>query len=81
MEYVPIPNEILVAAIKVSKATKKPVEIGNGAIRVLSERKPTFKRNGKRLILSNGPSFHQDYLFSAYATIDEVASTVIWTIS
>jgi hypothetical protein len=58
--------------IAVAKKFNRPISIDwvNRKIEVLSATKPTFKKNGERLILSSGPAFHRDIL----GVIAEVAS-------
>lgn len=39
------------------------IDWGNRRVMVLSESIPTYKKDGTRLMLSDGPASHQEYLF------------------
>lgn len=75
MQDVIIPVEVLEAAIKASREYSRPVEATWDGLRILSEPRPTMK-NGKRLVLSDGPATHQAYLWTAYYT--ETRGEAVW---
>lgn len=59
-------HDELEALLSVSRKSGRPITIDwtNKTIEVLSAAKPTFKRDGSKLVLSDGPAFHQDILYS-----------------
>jgi hypothetical protein len=55
----------LEALLKVSRESGRPIVVDwtNKTIQVLSASKPTFKKDGTRLVLSDGPAFHREILY------------------